>query len=154
MVANDDNVGIVLNFAIKDVIRVIRTSPSLAAGPDGYFYNMIKQLEFSIKVPIFHHTLHANVFPTAWKYAKVLPLYKSKSDATVPISLYSCLGKLLERIVKDQLVSFISQNQMLGVKQHGFVNSRSTTTNIFSCDTLIADLESRKANGCISYYCI
>ena len=50
--------------------------------------------------------------------------------------------QFLKRIVKDQLVSFISGNQLLSVKQHGFVNGRSTTINILSCDTLIADIES------------
>ena len=66
--ANDDNDGLVLNCSIEDVIRVTRTSPRSAAGPNGYTYNMIKQLEFSVKVPlliIFQHSLHGNVFPTA-----------------------------------------------------------------------------------------
>ena len=47
--------------------------------------------------------------------------------------------------VKDQLVSFISDNQLLSEKHLGFVNGRSTTTNILYCDTLIANLESRMA---------
>ena len=47
---------------------------------------MIKQMESSIKVPlliIFQHSFLEHVVPTAWKHAKVFPLYKAKGDATV-----------------------------------------------------------------------
>ena len=56
IMANDDNDNLVLNCFMEDVIRVIRTSPSSTAGLDGYSFNMIKQQEFSIKVPLLKNS--------------------------------------------------------------------------------------------------
>ena len=81
-----------------------------------------------------------------WK-AKILPLYKGKDDSMSagsyrPISLCSCLGKM--HLVKEQLFTHVSKNHPLSGSQHGFVCGRSTTTNVLSCDALIAEFEIKK----------
>ena len=57
---------------------------------------------------IYQYSLYEGVFPRAWKHAIVLPLFKNhgnRSDAESyrPISVCSSLGKLLEKIVQEQL---------------------------------------------------
>ena len=149
-----DSDGLLLTCSIDDVIRAIRSSSNSAAGQDGYSNQMIKLLEPSIKYPllvIFQQSLYNGKFPWAWKEAKIFPLYKGKGDTLHtgsyrPISMCSCLGKLLEHIVKDQLVTYISEKRPLSNAQHGFISGRSTVTNILSCDALITKLENRNAN--------
>ena len=122
MVANDDNDSLVLICSIEDVIRTKCTSPSSAAGPSGYSYNTCMIISNWNRQSTATNNIPTpplrKVFPTTWKHAKVLPLCKGEDDATVsssykPISLCSCHGKLLERIFKGQLVSFISNNQSI-----------------------------------------
>ena len=112
----------------------------------------MKQLGAAIIEPlviIFQQSLQSGKFPTLWKEAKILPLYKGKGDSMCagsyrPISLCSCLCKMLERLVKEQLLTHLSKNHPLSGSQHGFVCGRSTTTNVLSCDALIAEFKIKK----------
>jgi Reverse transcriptase (RNA-dependent DNA polymerase) len=94
---------------------------------------------------VFQQSLGAGKFPTAWKHAVVIPLYKGRGDrsqpsAYRPISLCSCMGKLLEKIVQAQLTSYLHLNNHLSAAQHGFMPGKSTVTNMVSCDAVIADI--------------
>ena len=82
---------------------------------------------------IFQHSFYDGIFPKIWKHAIVLPLYKGKGSRSEPgsyrpISLCSCLSKVLERVVKKQLVQFLSKRKLLSQAQHGFIAGRSTVT--------------------------
>ena len=60
--------------------------------------------------------------------AAIVPIFKG-GDRTLPyfrlISLTSILLKVLEKIVKRQVVSFLSANSLLNPTQHGFREGRS-----------------------------
>ena len=45
----------------------------------------------------------------------------------------------MEKVVKKQLVSYLDLNQCLHAAQHGFINGRSTDTNMLACDAIIAE---------------
>ena len=112
----------------------------------------MKQLRAAIIEPlviIFQQSLQSGKFPTLWKEAKSLPLYKGKGDSMCAssyrsISLCSCLGKMLGYLVKEQLLTHLSKNHPLSGLQHGFVCRRSTTINVLSCDALIAKFVIKK----------
>ena len=81
-------------------------------------------------------------FPTKWKVAEIVPIYKDgdKQDASNyrPISLLSAVSKLLETLIFNKLIPVVYPT--LNPAQHGFRPKRSTTTNlreylhgIFSC---------------------
>ena len=48
-----------------------------------------------------------------------------------PISLTSCLGKLLERIIYTRLYNYIERNFLLIQEQSGFRKHRRTADNLF-----------------------
>ena len=50
----------------------------------------------------------------------------------------SCLSKLQEKVVQNQLTIYLQSNN-LNTVQHGFTAGRSTVTNILFCDAAIAD---------------
>ena len=63
----------------------------------------------------------------------MLPIYKKKGDKSLPIdyrpiSLTSVVGKLMETIIRDKLVTFLEGN-MKNNSQHGFAKQvlRRTT---------------------------
>jgi hypothetical protein len=69
---------------------------------------------------IFQQTLSQGKFPSSWKKAKFVPVYKGKGERSLPfanrpISLCSCVGKLLENVVVEQLVKHISVVKPLSV---------------------------------------
>lgn len=73
-----------------------------------------------IDKPIAHLinlTFSTSVIPTDWKEAKVMPIYKSgkKNDVNNyrAISVFPQISKLMERAVQIQLVSFLSDNNIL-----------------------------------------
>ena len=87
--------------------------------------------------------MHQDTIPDAWRQAKVVPLYKgkgSKSDPASyrPISLTAVASKLLERIIADELSTYMSSNKLSADCQHGFMSHRSTVTNLLQCDTVIS----------------
>ena len=81
---------------------------------------------------LFNCSLGTNIFPTEWKYGKVVPIPKTKQKRYVtnwrPICLLSLPGKILEKLVHRQLYCFLSQNRILSKLQHGFSSGKSTST--------------------------
>ena len=80
--------------------------------------------------------------PDMWRVAQVIPIYKGKGDKTDPnsyrpISLASCVGRVLETIIKDQCLLWINQHSMLHASQHEFRSGRSTLTNLLCAETYV-----------------
>ena len=70
------------------------------------------------------------IFPNALKIAKVIPIHKSGSKQAVenyrPISLLSPFLKIVEKIIKTRLVSFLNKNETLYERQSGFHKKHTT----------------------------
>ena len=47
-------------------------------------------------------------------------------------------SKLLERIIADELSTYMSNNKLSADCQHGFMSHRSKVTNLLQCDTVIS----------------
>jgi hypothetical protein len=78
---------------------------------------------------IFQASLEQGCFPSAWKKAIVVSIYKSAGPKTSPssyrpVSLCSTLGKALEHIVRDQLIGTIQAKGEINEVQHGFTTKR------------------------------
>ena len=82
----------------------------------------------------FTHLLNTSVttnrFPNKWKKATVTPIPK-KGDLQLvsnycPISLLPTPGKIMEKLIHNQLVDHIDNNNLLSDHQYGFRRNRST----------------------------
>lgn len=106
-----------------DIARILSTlDAAKSSGPDGIPTPIIKMLapEISHGLPIlFNRMLQEGLLPHQFKFAHVTPVYKRGNptlpDNYRPISLLPVLSKVLERIVFDQLTSFIESNPDLKV---------------------------------------
>ena len=49
------------------------------------------------------------------------------------VSITSIVGKLMESIVRDNLVAHMSKNNLISEKQHGFVPKKNCMTNLLIC---------------------
>ena len=75
--------------------------------------------------------------PCTWKYAIVNPVHKSgpTSDPNNfrPISLTATCCKVMERIINNQLLSFLLHHRLISRHQHGFLKRKSVSTNLLEC---------------------
>ena len=47
-----------------------------------------------------------------------------------PVSITSVICKLLEAIIRDDMMDFLIKNKLLNPSQHGFLKARSCLTNL------------------------
>ena len=82
-------------------------------------------------VDIFNTSWRTGLLPSSWKKATMIPILKpgkppNKADSYRPISLTSCLCKLMERMVNRRLIWYLENNRLLMDEQSGFRQCRST----------------------------
>ena len=74
------------------------------------------------------------IVPGDWKTAHVTPIFKKgqKSSPTNyrPVSLTSVPGKIMEKVVKEFLMSHLKRNNLIRKSQHGFMPNKSCATNL------------------------
>ena len=83
--------------------------------------------------------------PSAWKEAAVVPIYKGGDISLAknyrPTSLTFTIMKVLERIIRKQLVDFLSDHNYFNPNQHGFRHSRSCLSVLLDVyDTMMTSL--------------
>jgi hypothetical protein len=86
-----------------------------------------------------------------------LNMYKGKGardspSSYRPISLCSCISKLLERVVIVQLTNHINSVRPLSTWQFGSRAGRSTVTNLLACDATIVKYIDRKVSFDIIWF--
>ena len=79
-------------------------------------------------------SLQEGIVPLEWKEANIIPLLKkgsrNKSVNYRPVSLTSVICKLLESIIRDQIMDFLIKHKLINSSQHGFLKSKSCLTNL------------------------
>ena len=75
-------------------------------------------------------------FPDAWKIAKVIPHHKKDSNLECnnyrPISLLSNIGKIIEKLLRKRLYSFLEHKKCIYNLQFGFRPIHSTNHALIS----------------------
>ena len=83
---------------------------------------------------IFEKSLSSGIVPTDWRRANVSPLFKKgskfKPENYRPVSLTSVPCKIMERIIKDEIIGHLEKNELIRNTQHGFIASKSCVTNL------------------------
>ncbi|ETO12526.1 hypothetical protein RFI_24849 [Reticulomyxa filosa] len=120
----------------EEVIEAIRhVSAYKSQGPDNIHNLMLKnggQSLINSLVLLFGWSYKIGYFPKAWKIANIVAIPKPDRDPTIcknyrPISLLSCVGKLMERIITMRLTKYLNENQMLHQSQAGFQSWHNTS---------------------------
>jgi hypothetical protein len=123
--------------------NVIKNISSTAVGIDGISIRMIKPLVNVLLSSICHllifmssichllnYSLQNSTFPDTWKRSLItpvpkVPLPQSASDFQ-PISILPVLAKIIEKVVYDQILLFINENDICDPLQSGFRKFHST----------------------------
>jgi ribonuclease HI len=117
-----------LNLSIQNLKK------KKAPGPDGVTNEMIQHLGPNGRdrvLDLFNESWAQGIFPEEWKEAEIIPIAKKGKPKTNkssyrPISLLSCLGKVMERMVNNRLLNYLEENRLLDDCQSAFRKHRST----------------------------
>ena len=86
---------------------------------------------------IFNQAITLSSFPGEWKMARVIPLYKNGQRNVAgnyrPISVLPAISKIMEKILYNQLYSYLSKFRLLSDSQFGFRKFHSTATALLDC---------------------
>ena len=116
---------------------------------------VIKLVAQNILAPLTHIinlSISTSTFPSSWKLAKVVPLLK-KGDPLMaqnyrPVALLPIFSKILERMVFNQLVSYLDTNNLIHPNHHGSRAGYSTVTALIQMyDTWVEEVDNGKMVG-------
>lgn len=115
------------------VSNLIAGFKEVGAGLDGISSKLLKLLTPAILPQLTHLVnvcLSKNTFPTVLKTALITPVYKSGSRLLFsnyrPISVLPVISKVLESVIFDQLLTFVTENNIIYSCQFGFRSKHST----------------------------
>ena len=126
-----------------DMITLVLTIKSLKStnskGSDGITYRFLIDslpvLQFYILI-IVNTSIVTGKYPDPWKHPHIVPIFKSGDADNVanyrPISLLPIISKILEKIVANQLIAFLENNNLISKSQHGFRPHLSTETALLT----------------------
>jgi len=130
-----------IRFTPEEVYEGLTNLPNkVSAGPDGIPQLLLKKLAVHLAAPlchIFNISLATGQLPKDWLLANITAIFKKglHSDPANyrPISLTSAVCKLFERLIRDQMLNYFLQRNIISQAQHGFMANRSTVTQLLKC---------------------
>ena len=84
---------------------------------------------------IINDSLSSGTFPDDWKLARVTPVYKNNGDVNImsnyrPISVIGHIAKMVEQLVRSQLVSYLEEHAFISPDQSAYLKGHSTQTSL------------------------
>lgn len=120
------------------MIKLLKNlKPDKSQGPDQVHPRILREAAEQVAKPlciIFKKSLDEGILPEDWKRANVTPIFKKGSHKDPsnyrPVSLTSICGKLLEKVIRDQVMDHLQINSLLSGSQYGFRSHRSTVLQL------------------------
>ena len=105
--------------------------PSKSSGIDGIGTNILKLGAQALYVPLYHlfnlSLTHCSI-PSEWKIHQITPILKAGERANIknyrPISLLCCTSEVLERLIFDKVIGFVSKQ--ISATRFGFMHHLSS----------------------------
>lgn len=122
-------------ISLLELRAALKASKNTAPGNDKISYQMLKRCHPSVLqalVSIYNQIWSRAEYPLSWQMATILSFPKPNKPPGLessyrPISLTSCVGKLMEKVVNYRLTHVLENNKMLPPHQYGFRHMHSTT---------------------------
>ena len=144
----------------RDVMKLMEgLEVSKAPGPDGVSGWILKECRVQL-VDKIHKLISLSLskgkLPKDWKRANIVPIYKGGSKDNPlnyrPVSLISLVGKMCEKIVKEEWMHYLENKNVLKSCQFGFRKGSSCTANLLSYYSRVIDLVQERDGWVDSVY--
>ena len=138
---NNINFGSIREEKVYSKLKNLK--PQFTAGADLIPAFLVKDAASVLYTPLtflFNLAIHSQTFPECWKTSKIIPLFK-KGDKTAvenyrPIAILNNFAKVFEQIIFD--IIYYQIKNIIVDNQHGFIQRRSTITNLMTITHYIA----------------
>ena len=122
-----------------------------AEGPDGVTNGMINNLPQVAKVKlleIYNNVLISGCVPSDWRVGEVVLVLKKNPPTKIenyrPITLISCISKLMTKILASRISAAAESSNILGPEQQGFRKGRCCEDNIFIINSILSKVQEKK----------
>ena len=130
---------------LEDALTMLKLRK--APGPDNITNEMLLHLGPCSKkklLQLFSDGWRTGTVPQVWREAIMIPILqrgkdKSKAESYRPISLTSCVGKLMERLISTKLMWHLENKTHVTPEQAAFRQDRSTEDQITYISQAIKD---------------
>ena len=137
---NENPVLLDISFEPADIEDAIdELSPNSAAGPDQFPAMLLKQCKKTLSKPLYliwKKSLKTGEIPNILKKANIVPIHKGDSRGEAknyrPVALTSHIIKIFEKVLRNNIVSHMEENNLLNPGQHGFRAGRSCLSQLLS----------------------
>jgi hypothetical protein len=140
------------------VLKIIQSLKNSSATGVDYVDTRTLKLVAGMITPALTHIINlsitTSIFPTIWKWAKVIPLLKSVQLDPIltksyrPVALLPILSKVMEKVVFSQLVEYLEQNNLIHPNLHGSRAGHNTSTALIQLyDKWVEEVEEGKMVG-------
>ncbi len=127
-----------VNFEVHQVAKIMeKLNVSKASGPDQISYRLLKECAQSLAEPLcrlFDKSFLDGVFPSKWKISNISPVFKKAlrhlKENYRPVSLLSCLSKIMERVVFNAMYQYFKLHGLLTERNSGFKERDSTINQL------------------------
>nr|CAD2185127.1 unnamed protein product [Meloidogyne enterolobii] len=142
-----------IEFDILTVENILENLPNKNSNsPDDIPYILLKSCSKILSptiTEIFRIILDNRTIPEIWRQSYIIPIFKKgeiNDPANYrPISVTCTLCRVFERIISTQIINFLNKTKFFSDEQFGFLQYRSTTTNLLSMlDDFYKSLEKRE----------
>jgi hypothetical protein len=133
----------------SEVEKIVKMLRNASAGYDGIHAKVVKST-FEYYLTPLTHVLNLSImqgfFPDTMKVAKVVPIYKSGDPVLMtnyrPVSILPLFSKILERLMYNRMINFITSSKLLYKYQFGFRENHSTNMAlVMLIDQILSSLD-------------
>ena len=129
-----------MDFSESDFHKAIdELSNTSSSGPDGIPAILLKKCKPEISKPLFilwRKALDLGTTPSLLKLSHIIPIHKGDHRGVAanyrPIALTSHFVKLFEKVLRNKLVTYLEDNNLLNPSQHGFRRGRSCLSQLLA----------------------
>ena len=129
-----------VTFSQDDIAKIIQNLDSgKAHGHDSISIHILKICGSAIYEPlaiIFKQCVDTGIFPSEWKKGNIVPIHKKDDKQTLknyrPVSLLPICGKILERLMFNEMFKFFIENELILSNQSGFKPGDSCVNQLVS----------------------
>lgn len=120
---------------IRKVIQKLKKNKS--PGPDELHPRIIKEAMEELIQPLkilYEYSFNHNKFPQDWRIANITAIFK-KGDKCCPgnyrpVSLASIICKIMETLIREEIMNHMKKYKLFSKKQFGFISGRSTVLQL------------------------